>query len=210
MKNKDKIILDLCGGTGAWSKPYEEAGYDVKIATLPDFDIRDWRNSWLSELVFENKVYGILAAPPCTQFSYARTRAKTPRDLGQGMEIVAACLKIVWTCIESAYREGNVNSFKFWVLENPYKGYLIRFLGQPAMIFQPYEFGDGYTKATALWGWFNIPEKQPLKLTAKMITKCKINNRPLPSISDFTGSKQSARRAITPPGFTQAFFEANR
>ena len=25
-KNKDKIILDLCGGTGAWSRPYKEAG----------------------------------------------------------------------------------------------------------------------------------------------------------------------------------------
>lgn len=28
MKNSDKIILDLCGGTGAWSKPYAEAGYE--------------------------------------------------------------------------------------------------------------------------------------------------------------------------------------
>jgi len=24
-----KIILDLCGDTGAWSKPYADAGYDV-------------------------------------------------------------------------------------------------------------------------------------------------------------------------------------
>jgi len=24
-----KIILDLCGGTGAWSKDYEETGYIV-------------------------------------------------------------------------------------------------------------------------------------------------------------------------------------
>ena len=23
--NKNKIILDLCGGTGAWSRPYKEA-----------------------------------------------------------------------------------------------------------------------------------------------------------------------------------------
>ena len=29
-----KIILDLCGGTGAWSEPYKEAGYDVKVITL--------------------------------------------------------------------------------------------------------------------------------------------------------------------------------
>lgn len=30
MDNNDKIILDLCGGTGSWSKPYKEAGYDVR------------------------------------------------------------------------------------------------------------------------------------------------------------------------------------
>ena len=32
-----RIILDLCGGTGSWSKPYQEAGYDVRIITLPDY-----------------------------------------------------------------------------------------------------------------------------------------------------------------------------
>ena len=40
MSTKDKIILDLCGGTGAWSKPYKDAGYDVQIITLPDNDVR--------------------------------------------------------------------------------------------------------------------------------------------------------------------------
>jgi len=37
-----KIILDLCGGTGAWSKPYKEAGYDVRLITLPDYDILNY------------------------------------------------------------------------------------------------------------------------------------------------------------------------
>lgn len=27
MNNNNKIILDLCGGTGSWSKPYKDAGY---------------------------------------------------------------------------------------------------------------------------------------------------------------------------------------
>lgn len=40
--NKDKIILDLCGGTGLWSKPYKEAGYDVRLITLPENDVRDY------------------------------------------------------------------------------------------------------------------------------------------------------------------------
>jgi hypothetical protein len=55
-EEKDKIILDLCGGTGAWSRPYRLAGYDVRVITLPDYDVRCFEPP-------EN-VYGILAAPP--------------------------------------------------------------------------------------------------------------------------------------------------
>ena len=37
-----KIVLDLCGGTGSWSKPYKEAGYDIRLITLPKQDVRDY------------------------------------------------------------------------------------------------------------------------------------------------------------------------
>ena len=43
VSNMKKIILDLCGGTGAWSAPYAEAGYGVCNITLPAFDLRDVR-----------------------------------------------------------------------------------------------------------------------------------------------------------------------
>lgn len=33
------VILDLCGGTGAWSRPYREAGYEVELITLPAYDV---------------------------------------------------------------------------------------------------------------------------------------------------------------------------
>jgi 2-polyprenyl-3-methyl-5-hydroxy-6-metoxy-1,4-benzoquinol methylase len=33
------LILDLCAGSGAWSKPYEEAGYEVLKIDLPQ-DVR--------------------------------------------------------------------------------------------------------------------------------------------------------------------------
>ena len=56
MENKNKIILDLAGGTGAWSKPYEKAGYDVRLVTLPGQDVRTY--------IPPENVYGILAAPP--------------------------------------------------------------------------------------------------------------------------------------------------
>lgn len=75
MDNSRKIILDLCGGTGSWSKYYKENGYDVRVITLPDYDVLNYEPP-------EN-VYGILAAPPCTMFSIARNdkTAKQPRDL---------------------------------------------------------------------------------------------------------------------------------
>jgi ubiquinone/menaquinone biosynthesis C-methylase UbiE len=38
-----KIILDLCGGSGAWSLFYKNAGYNVILITLPDFDIRNYK-----------------------------------------------------------------------------------------------------------------------------------------------------------------------
>lgn len=37
--NSNKIILDLCGGSGSWSRPYAQAGYDVRLITLPMYDV---------------------------------------------------------------------------------------------------------------------------------------------------------------------------
>ena len=195
-----KIILDLCGGTGSWSRPYKEAGYDVRLITLPEQDVRDY--------IPPKNVYGILAAPPCTMFSLARTRARKERDFREGMEIVKACLNIIWGCRTTPkYRKDGC--LKFWVLENP-MGFLRQFLGYPYFTFNPCDFGDSYTKKTDLWGYFNIPKMKKIKLTKDEKEKCKVNNRKLPSISDITGSKQSARRAVTPQGFAKAFFEANK
>ena len=146
------MILDLCGGTGSWSKPYRDNGFDVRILTLPDFDVKKWRDyPWLLEAIQNNEIEGILAAPPCTMFSLARTdkTAREPRDLRGGMEIVQACLDIIHECLYNQFRK-NGDGLKFWALENPYTGYLKRFLGKPALIFEPFEYGDPYTKKTAI------------------------------------------------------------
>ena len=197
-----KIILHLCAGTGSDSRPYKENGYDVRWITKK-IDVRTYAPP-------EN-VYGIIANPPCTMFSLARTRAKTPSDFKQGMELVIACLKVIWEC---RYK----NKLAFWVLENP-MGYLRQFLGKPVLTYDPYEYArtraDGYTKRTDLWGYFNIPKKnKKSKLenwaTPEEIKNLKINNKKLPSISDFTGGKQSERRAQCPRGFQLAFYEANK
>ena len=180
--NSKKIVIDLCGGSGAWSKPYAESGYDVRVITLPENDVRNYQ-------LPDGNIYGILAAPPCTMFSLARTRAKTPRDLREGMEVVEACMKLIW---EARTR----GTLKFWALENPL-GYLRQFLGKPAFCFEPYQFGHPYSKKTDIWGYFNAPKK--------------IHNRKLtgfPSIAHIV--RNPAKRAITPEGFARAFFSANQ
>ncbi len=78
--NKDKIILHLCASKyGSDTRDYREARYDVRLIT--------------KEIGVENYhppkgVYGIIANPPCTMFSIARSRAKTPRDLREGIRLV--------------------------------------------------------------------------------------------------------------------------
>lgn len=201
-----KIILDLCGGTGSWSKPYKDAGYDVRLVTLPEFDVCEV-NFWQGMIFLKDDyngilikdIYGILAAPPCTMFSLARTTAKKPRDFYEGMETVEACMGIIWEVRKQ-------QKLAFWALENPV-GYLRQFLGKPPLTFQPCDYGDPYTKKTDLWGYYNMPKKNPVELTQEQRARMSINNRELPKAD---GQNQAARRAMTPQGFANAFFRANK
>ena len=205
-----KLILDLCGGTGAWSKDYKEAGYTVINITLPDYDIFRTVISrrhimFVGEkrlLVKTSDIYGILAAPVCTMFSFARRNAKVPRDLEEGMKLVIACLNIIWEC--------NYNhKLAFWCLENP-MGYLRQFLGKPVFTFNPCDFGDPYTKKTDLWGYFNIPKGKRVEPEFKDFESGKRMSKMHYETSCKSRERRKILRSITPPDFAKAFFEANR
>lgn len=183
-----KIILDLCGGTGSWSKPYKNAGYDVRLVSHPEHDVRHYDPP-------EN-VYGILAAPPCTMFSLARTTAKKPRCFYEGMEVVEACLRIIW---EVRKRQ----KLAFWALENPI-GFLRQFLGKPSYTFEPWWFGDDSKKKTDLWGYFKEPTRN------KEAKRPSYNRKEWGYRMRQSGLSRAEARAVTPPCFAQAFFDANR
>src|SRR4051812_13534608 len=175
------IILDLCGGTGSWSQPYTDAGYDVRIITLP-IDVRSYTPP--------PKVHGILAAPPCTEFASSGARwwkTKSPELLDDALSIVTACLRIV-----------AATGPKWWALENPV-GRLRRHIGAPQWSFDPWEYGNCWTKKTLVWGRHTVPVKQPC---------CP---RPKPSESWVwrlsPGPDRMALRSITPPAFALAFFK---
>ncbi len=209
-----KIILDLCGGTGSWAKPYKDAGYDVRTITWPEYDVRFWRKYPDLMEAIQQGVHGILAAPPCTMFSFARTNAKKPRNLREGMETVVACLEIIWECqygLKNQYSQ--LPTLAWWALENP-NGHLKYFLGKPVTVFDPYEFGDIYSKKTNLWGWFAEPKKTHHDQVARKLNKKfdKLSMEEIKSISDNVWKNTKTRqelRSITPQGFAKAFYEAN-
>ena len=135
-------------------------------------------------------VYGILAAPPCAHLAGSGARwweRKGIVALTDALSIVDACLRAV-----VIYKP------HFWALENPV-GRLSGYLGRPEMYFNPCDYGDPYTKKTCLWGVFNKPRKAPVEPEKKN----RIHYMP-PS------KDRSKLRSITPAGFAQAFFEANR
>lgn len=205
-----KIILSLCGGSGSWEKPYVENGYHVINITLPENDVRNY--------IPPKDVYGILSAPPCESFSNCRRDQVTynaSMSIETGLEIVYACMKIIKEC-----------NPVFWALENPATGELKKYLGEPKMTFHPWEFGDGWSKKTALWGNFNIPKKTHKKDTCEKLELYIRPGRNYPSLAfqhksaaekipqfapflDYIKTDYDLR-SITPPGFARAFFEVNK
>ncbi len=195
MDNKDKIILSLCSGTGSWEKPYVEAGYDVRSITLPEHDVRLYQPP--------KNVYGILAAPPCTHFSSSGARwwkDKGDAALLEGLSVVDACIRIICRCYPV-----------FWCLENPV-GRLRDYLGSPVMYFEPWDYGDPYTKKTCLWGKFNTPAKNPYKITVDFNEGHNDPKKRFPSKMHLLppSADRATLRSITPPGFASAFYLSNQ
>lgn len=133
-----KIILQLCADLGSDSFFYQQSqDYEV-ILIGKEIGVENYTPP--------NNVYGIIANPPCTEFSTVQG-FDLVKDLDKGMFLVNHCLRII----------KEANPF-FWALENPYNGRLKEILGSPLFTYQPWNFGSPWTKKTALWGKFNKPK----------------------------------------------------
>ena len=196
----NKLILDLCGGTGSWSKPYKDAGYDVRVITYPEWDARLYPScrsniprlpSEFSDIRDHPKVHGILAAPVCTCFSGSGARWKrSDTDILEALSLVDACLRII-----------NTLKPEWWAMENPV-GKLRKWIGEPTMSFNPCDYGDPYKKRTLLWGNFNTNlNKNPVEPII-----------PSPLHQNLGGKSEKTKelRSMTPQGFANAFFQANQ
>ena len=214
---KTKVILSLFDYSGDWSKPFMLAGYTVfHIDIKLGIDILQWDyRTYLSKKYYN--VVGILAAPPCTHYAGSGAQYWKAKDsdgrTAQNNLLMEKTLEIV-----DYYRPA------FWVMENPV-GRLRRMLrgeykpGEPqisvpdslkdvvsdiAMSFNPYDYGDPYTKKTLLWGEFNtdleLNRVEPIR-----------SNKQGSWLQSLGGKSERTKelRSMTPPGFARAFFEAN-
>lgn len=172
---EDRVILSLCDYSGVWSLPYKEAGYNVcQVDIKLGQDLRLLRHP--------GRVWGVLAAPPCTVFSLAGNRHhRTESEWLEALSVVDACLRLIV-----------VASPQWWALENP-RGKLVHYLGKPRFEFEPYWYGSPWSKRTCLWGEFTVPEPSPVERTHSL----------------HNSVRSPELRAKTPESFARAFFNAN-
>ena len=146
-----KTLLSLFDYSGNWSRPVQEAGWNVVLWDIkhdPDYvtkfkDINEANAEFIYEHIFDNygTVDGILSANPCTDFASSGARWWPEKDAsGQtelSIELVKQTLRIVDLCMPN-----------FWVVENPIGRIhnLVPELGKALMYFNPCEFGEPYHK----------------------------------------------------------------
>lgn len=208
MQNKEKIILSLFDLTGNWSNPYKKNGYKViQVDIQLGIDILTWNYKEIPK----NKVYGILAACPCTDFALSGARHFSRKDSDgtteKSKQLVYKTLEII-----------NYFNPNFWVVENPMSRIhkLCPGLGEIKYRFNPCDFAgyckckkeeseNRYNKTTWLWGKFNNPVKKRLEPFEKDSPVWKNPNK-----LSYGSIELKNWRSKTPSGFAQAFYLSNK
>ena len=109
-------LLELFSGTGSMGRAFRAKGWRVTSVDIrEDFhptilcDVMELTARMLEHLPAVDLLW---ASPPCTEYSCARTRAKTPRDLLGAEAMVAKVLDLA------------DELFCYYLIENPYSGLL--------------------------------------------------------------------------------------
>lgn len=201
-ENSERVVLSMFDLTGSWSKPWEEAGYQVYRFDIQDDpvvgDVNNFSTEFFSDWFgdFDGQdIYAILAACPCTDFAVSGARHFAAKDK-DGRTV--ASVKLVHQTLAA------IEYFKpaVWAIENPV-GRIEKLGGLPPwrLSFDPNHLGDPYTKKTLLWGRFN-------------------GDLPIAPVEPTEGSKMHSKyggkslatknaRSATPEGFAYGFFAAN-
>lgn len=188
------ILISLFDYSGTWSLPYRLAGYRVlQVDKKLGFDILKWNY----EVLPKDMVLGIIAAPPCTDYASSGAQYWPAKDKDGRTKASNKLIRLTLDMVE--YFDP-----AFWALENPV-GRLAKLfpeLGDP-WYWQPWMFGDPWTKKSCLWGKFRQPKKRP-------VTPLRYSDQGgWTQLLGGNSERTKELRSITPPGFAFAFFEAN-
>lgn len=199
-------ILHLCADTGSDTKPWKDAGYEV-ILVGSKIGVENYHPPT------DGSVYGVIANPVCVEFSTARSNGKA-RNPDAGMFLVKECQRIISECDPT-----------FWVIENPAKGVLKNYLGKPTYEYEPWWYGSPWTKRTALWGKFNIPQREyskwedvpklaglyqrPGRGKPSLAFMHKSHAKLIPEFAGFNPDSDMEFRSLCSQKFAKAFYEAN-
>lgn len=215
--NERPFLLSIYDESGEWAKPYINAGWRVLLWDAKyEGCILRWYGTLMHLLEDEGikSIDGLLAAPPCSDFSGSGARWWKEKDVGQRWwpdedPAMKADVYFKNTTERSVYLveivQVIIDMYKprlFWALENPV-GRLEKLCpwlsAYRRLLFDPCDFGDPYTKKTVLYGEFNA---NLIKTPTEPVQGSKMWNLP-PS------KNRKKIRSKTPPGFANAFFQAN-
>jgi hypothetical protein len=89
---------------------------------------------------------------------------------------------------------------------------LIHWLGEPALRFDPCDYGDAWRKKTLLWGNFTPPERNPVPVNGPSPVHYASSpySRGVLTLTGGVPVDRQTARSMTPQGFAHAFAAANR
>ena len=190
-----KVLLSLFDYSGQWSAPFAEIAEVIRVDIKSGTDILQWDYRQIENVV------GILAAPPCTDFSVSGAQYWPAKDADGRTEKSVLLVKKTMEIIDYF-------SPKFWAMENPV-GRIDKVVpelkNKRLLSFNPCDYGDPYTKKTILWGQFN---PMLVKSPVAPIRACSQGSW----LQTLGGKSEKTKglRSVTPPGFAKAFFEAHK
>ena len=161
-ENYKPVLLELFSGTGSVGRSFRARGWEVFSVDI-DATAKPTLVANVLDLQWDAlppDVDCIWASPPCTHYSRARTKAKTPRDLEGSDAIVQKVLEIV-----DHYGYHMQLGGMPWFMENPHSGLLkdrevVKYI--PFRVVDYCKYGKPYRKRTAIWTNTYWEPRQPL------------------------------------------------
>lgn len=237
-----KTLLSIFDYSGQWSAPFVNGGWyviqwDIKLQDFMDINLIDSAETALE--MFDD-VDGILAAPPCTDFTVSGAQYWPKKD-ANGTTAKAIALVNQVQKLADLYRptDDEFDGPFFWCVENPV-GRMGKLTGlDDPKYFHPYEYA-GYLEPSqhVIKQLLSIQEKKGIGVTQQetdLVLKWNaytkktglwgefvmpekkplfnVKTAPQGSFTQRLGGKSDKTKELrsnTPRGFAEAFYEANK